>query len=48
MLAQGFNGQTQVLSEKLEALTLQVKRLDDTTRQANNQRRVPGSDKRAA
>lgn len=48
VLTQGFNGQTQVLSDKLEALAMQVKRLDETTRQTSNQRRVPGSDKRAA
>ena len=48
VLTQGFNGQTERLSEKLEALAQSVKSLENTTRQNNNQRRVPGSQKVAA
>jgi hypothetical protein len=47
ILTQGFNGQTQVLSEKLDMIAERVKRVEDTTRQTNNQRRVPGTQKAA-
>lgn len=48
VLTQGFNNQTSVLADKLDAIADRVKRLEDATRQSSNQRRVPGSDKRAA
>lgn len=43
VLAQGFNGQTAVLADKLDAVADRIKRLEDMTRQVSNQRRVPGS-----
>lgn len=43
ILTQGFNGQTTALVEALGVLTDRVKRVEDATRQASNQRRVPGS-----
>jgi hypothetical protein len=48
VLAQGFNGLSTSLGDKLEALTDRVKRVEDATRLGYNQRRVPGSDKKAA
>ena len=48
ILTQGFNGQTQVLADRLDALAQSVKQLENTTRQTNNKRRVPGSEKVAA
>lgn len=48
VLTQGFNNQTSVLAEKLDMLADRMKRMEDATRQTSNQRRVPGSDKRAA
>ncbi len=43
ILTQGFNGQTQALSEKLDLIADRVSRVESVTRQANNQRRVPGT-----
>jgi hypothetical protein len=43
VLTQGFNGQTQVLSDKLDRLAATVEGLTDTTRLTNNKRRVPGT-----
>jgi hypothetical protein len=43
VLTQGFNGQTTVLGDKLDTLASRVKSLEDTTRQTNNKRRVPGT-----
>jgi hypothetical protein len=43
VLTQGFNGQTQVLSDKLDMVSVRLKSLEDTTRQTNNKRRVPGT-----
>lgn len=48
VLTQGFNNQTAVLADKLDSLAERIKRVEDATRQGTNQRRVPGSDKRAA
>lgn len=48
VLAQGFNGQTTVLADKLDNIANRLQRLEDTTRQTNNQRRVPGSTMKAA
>jgi hypothetical protein len=45
ILTQGFNGQTQVLSDRLDEVIASVKRLESTTKQSSNQRRVPGTDK---
>lgn len=43
VLTDGFNGQTTRLSEKLDAVVDRIKRLEDTTRQGSNLRRVPGT-----
>ncbi|WP_256807794.1 hypothetical protein [Bradyrhizobium sp. Bra64] len=48
VLTQGFNNQTSVLADKLDSLAERVKRVEDATRQSNTQRRVPGSDRKAA
>lgn len=40
VLADGFNGQTAVLSERLSAIEGRIKKLDDTTRQTVTPRRV--------
>lgn len=48
VLTQGFNNQTQVLSDKLDSLSDRIKAVESATKQAGSQRRVPGSDKRAA
>ncbi|MCK1313715.1 hypothetical protein [Bradyrhizobium sp. 23] len=48
VLAQGFNGQTVAIVDAINGLSDRMKKLEDTTRQVSNQRRVPGSDKRAA
>lgn len=47
VLAQGFNGQTAVLSDKLDIIADRLKRLEDSTRQASNQKRVTGITKAA-
>lgn len=48
ILTQGFNGQTGAIVDALQTLINQIQNLTNTTRQAATQRRVPGSDKRAA
>jgi hypothetical protein len=48
VLTQGFNGQTDAIVGEIRTLTARVQSLEDTTRKASSQRRVPGSDKRAA
>ena len=40
VLADGFNGQTAILAERLSAIEGRIKRLDDTTRQTVTPRRV--------
>jgi hypothetical protein len=47
ILTQGFNGQTQVLSDKLDMVADRIARLENTTRQKSNQRRVAGTEKAA-
>jgi hypothetical protein len=44
---QGFNGLNSSLGEKLDNLTERVKRVEDVTRQGQNQRRAPGTQKAA-
>lgn len=48
VLAQGFNGQTAVLAEKLDTMVDRLKRVEDAVRQTSTQRRVPGSTQKAA
>jgi hypothetical protein len=48
VLTQGFNGSTDAIVGEIRTLTARVQSLEDTTRKANAQRRVPGSEKRAA
>jgi hypothetical protein len=48
ILTQGFNGQTMAIVESLNVLAERIKRVEDATRQSNNQRRVPGSTMKAA
>jgi hypothetical protein len=43
VLTEGFNGQTKALSDRLDSLAAAVSSLNDTTRQTNNKRRVPGT-----
>ncbi|MDH2341539.1 hypothetical protein [Bradyrhizobium sp. SSUT77] len=48
VLTQGFNGLASSLSDKLDNVADRIKRLEETTRQTSNQRRVPGSTQKAA
>jgi hypothetical protein len=48
VLTQGFNNSTGAIVTELQSLGERVKSLEDTTRKTNTQRRVPGSEKRAA
>lgn len=43
ILTQGFNGQTSVLSDRLDNIADRIARLENVTRQTSNQRRVPGT-----
>jgi hypothetical protein len=43
VLTQGFNGQTQKLSDKLDAIADRISRVENVTRISVNQRRVPGT-----
>lgn len=48
ILTQGFNGQTVAIVDAINGLSDRMKKLEDTTRQTSNQRRVPGSTQKAA
>lgn len=48
ILTQGFNGQTVAIVDAINGMSDRIKKLEDTTRQTSNQRRVPGSNQKAA